>query len=619
MLASLALFAGLTRTTQTLARFAQSLQDNIHGQSRTQINRFFDRPDRDVPYLIDMVKRGGGLKTIRVVILPAAPGWEGWGTTWAVLHTFQDCEQDHDMVMEVLQTPDGFKLGREVPQYENGGAKVERVAYHATLHPHEGTMDVEAVLRIKPSPVGWAPIFRLNDLYQIKEINHGAKILAADSGVLDPGPNFDFVRAGGVLIPWKKLPIQPQAFDLPNSPQLTGQLHLTYSGDVAHAREKRTDDQDVITNREACVASLWLPSLGQVPCPVEASITAPGNWVVRGEGDAGQTATEPDGSKTSQFDCELPISFPKVIGGLYQLAAETTEKGQPFKVFQLPPIRKEEAQNELDRMVEAAQYFQSTLAPLPFKGYELYVSEAYYGIESYSHTILAARDAFEVSHEMGHSYFGGIVPCTYVFDTWNESATQYIDSIALHKNEDKSLEAGLRTVGLPVPLSQMPVPWAYDSATYTRGAYVFRMLEDEITPKGVLAGLKALIADRAGKETRWDDLRQYFEKVSGKDLVWFWSQWVDNATFPKLTITDSSVVPVDKKFRTLVTITQSGTARPFRMRCRLVATVAGQPITKRLQLKDRETIDYIDTDAKPSEVHIEVFPDTLATVGRSKS
>jgi hypothetical protein len=618
MLATLAAVALLLQG-DPLESFALKLQDTIHLQVQGPLERFFDRPDRDLPYLMAMGQRSGGLKTVRVVVLPAAPGWEGWGKTWAVLHTFQDCEQDHDMVMEVLKTASGYKLGREVPQWENGGAFVKKVVYHASLHPETSTIDVETLLDIQASPVGWAPLFRLNDIYQLKDINHGKKILSAQSGVIRPNLDTDFVQAGGVLIPWK--PIDPalreglEGDNLPASANYVGQLHLKYSGDLSHPRPERTDDQDLLSSSEACVASLWIPALGQLPTPVDAVIDGPAAWVVRGEGDqVGSPLAISDSVKRSSFHCALPISFPKIIGGPYQLAAKTTINGESFNVYQLPPIKPTEAKADLDRMTEAARFYEANLAPLPFHGYELYVSNSYYGIESYSHTILAAKDAFEVSHELGHTYFGGLAPCTYVHDTWNEGVTQYIDSIVLHHDEDKSLEAGLETIKTHVPLTAMPVPWSYENASYTRGAYVMHMLEAEITPKTVLAGLSALVRDRLGKDTKWDDLRPYFEKASGKDLKWFWNQWIDAASFPELSISDITVVDREKKFRTLVTITQSGTKAPYQMRFKLVGTVTGKRVEVPVTMSDAQTVVWIDSDIKPTEVHLEVFPDTLATV-----
>jgi hypothetical protein len=316
-----------------------------------------------------------------------------------------------------------------------------------------------------------------------------------------------------------------------------------------------------------------------------------------------ETGSASGSQQTCHFQCDLPISFPKIVAGDYKLQAERVLNGETFRVFQLEPVNKSLAATDLDHMIQAATFYQSVLGPLPFKGYECYDAERYYGIESYSHTLLQRNVTHFISHEMGHSYFGGLAPCTYVHDTWNEGVTQYIDSVAMLHNADRTLEMGLATVGLPVPLSQMAIAWGNNSATYYRGAYVMKMLEAEIGKVNVLNGLALIVHDRIGKDTRWADLRHYFEQAAAEPLDWFWAQWVDGATFPKLTLRPT---PGGAE------IEQFGTRQPFRLRFSVRYKSGDGWIDRQVEMRHK-TIQV--TLPRGVEANLNLFPYTLATTG----
>ena len=219
-----------------------------------------------------------------------------------------------------------------------------------------------------------------------------------------------------------------------------------------------------------------------------------------------------------------------------------------------------------------------------------------------------------IPHEIGHTYFGGIAPSAYVRDTWNEGLTQYIDSIVYQNNADRSLEEGLRTINLDVPLTKMPVAHEHGNASYMRGAYVMRMLEDEIGRDAVLAGLRLLLKDRVGQDTTWPDLQIYFERSSGQKLDWFWRQWVLNSKFPTLSVFDAEPIQVEKKWRTRVTVNQSGTAEPYRLRYKVVVRRGPQIASKLVTTRAPGETFTIESDFQPTAAEVEVFPHTLARV-----
>jgi hypothetical protein len=65
---------------------------------------------------------------------------------------------------------------------------------------------------------------------------------------------------------------------------------------------------------------------------------------------------------------------------------------------------------------------------------------------------------------------------------------------------------------------------------------VFNMLSNTLGAKTFDAGLKKFYSDMAFKSASWRDLQRAFEGVSGKELDWFFGQWLNRSGGPVLTL-----------------------------------------------------------------------------------
>ncbi len=588
--------------------FAEDVRKTVAGGLETRIATLFQNP-ADSTYLFEMAHRTKGLGRLRAAIIPSPPGWTETGPFLLVVHEYQGPEADHDPVYATVVLPNGqIKIGSEIPE-DASPQRVRHLTADVHLHPAQNRADFAATVEMEPSDAVQAPLFRLNDIYKL---NGPGKVLSADDGIPVPREG-DMVRAGSLLIPWSTKPAKSYQFTYSALYDLKGRdiVDLTAAADA-----DRLDDS-------VCyITAYWAPSLGRNPNSTNVRVTGPKDWVLRSEG----VAVSPDNSawpapqavakdeQIAAYQCDVPISFPKVVGGKYRLAAELAEDGTTFRFFQLEPVDANKGQEIVRKMADALADYKKWLGPFPYPSYEAFQGYEYDGMESYSYTVISPRAFQYASHELGHTYFGGLVPCTYIHDTWNESLTQYIDSVAHLKNADKTLETGLRTLSVHKAVSQMNIPWADGNASYFRGAYIMKMLEAEIGLDNVLAGLKAMVADRRGKETRWGDVRQYMEASSKDPLDWFWKQWVDGASFPTLEIIDVQPIQKEGKYQTLVTVRQSGTANPFNMK--FVLRLSGTDTSQEqfVTMTAPEQVFVFNTAFAPKTAAIDVFKYALATI-----
>ena len=584
-----------------------SLRDAVGSGNRARVEAMFARP-ADASYLFEMAGRRGGLRSLKVYMIPAPPGWDKDGPFWAVFSTRQDIEQDHDTVYGFVQTDNGLRLGKEIPEWRAQTAKLKNLRADVQLFPAESKAAISSHVDLEPWAGKGALVFRLNENYVVNRATvDGAtvQLLKAGRDTVPTPVDGGFLRAGSLLILWSSKRPENVSFD--------------YEGIV------RSDGEDKVGSNAAYVTAWWTPSIARLPHKTAVRIVAPQEWHAVSEGipaTAAEAGFQPISitadTKVSTFKCDVPISYPKVIAGKYTLAAESKDaKGRTFRSYQLDPVEEARGKTDVGLMAESVAFFEKHLGEFPFPGYSCYDADTYYGIESYSHTLLNRRITTTfVTHEIGHTYFGGLTPSAYVRDSWNEGMTQYIDSVVFRNNRDGTLQNALRTLNVAVPLTQMPVAHSYGSTTYWRGAYAMKMLEAEIGQDKVLAALREIVRDRKGKDTTWPDLRPYFEKSGGKNLGWFWSQWIEKAEFPLVRIVRCDVVMRENRYRTFVTVEQTGTYAPYHLRFKVKVRGPGGVLAEQSVVLGGNRDTYqLDSDLKPTDAVIDVFPMALATVG----
>jgi aminopeptidase N len=111
---------------------------------------------------------------------------------------------------------------------------------------------------------------------------------------------------------------------------------------------------------------------------------------------------------------------------------------------------------------------------------------------------------------------------------------------------------------------------------YEKGGWVLHMLRSEIGADVFWSGIREYYGRYRDRNASTDDLRQVMEQVSGKDLKWFFAQWLNRGGTPKLETTwhyDAS----SKSLQLALRQTQGGEA--YRLRVEVeIATASGKHI-----------------------------------------
>jgi aminopeptidase N len=175
-----------------------------------------------------------------------------------------------------------------------------------------------------------------------------------------------------------------------------------------------------------------------------------------------------------------------------------------------------------------------------------------------------------IAHELFHQWFGDLVTAeSWSNITMNESFANYseylweehkygkdaadyhlMNDIDGYKSNPKNAEKDL------VRFKYNSREDVFDAVSYNKGGGVLNMLRRYLGDDAYFSSLNDYLKTNAYGNGEAQQLRLSLEKVSGKDLNWFFSQWYYGSGNPKLTYT-YSYEPVKKEVTVSVAQTQS--------------------------------------------------------------
>lgn len=175
-----------------------------------------------------------------------------------------------------------------------------------------------------------------------------------------------------------------------------------------------------------------------------------------------------------------------------------------------------------------------------------------------------------IAHELFHQWFGDLVTAeSWSNLTVNESFANYSeylwndhkygkDQADYHLMEDVG-----RYIHNPADFNKNLVRFdfksredVFDLVTYQKGGGILHMLRKYLGDDAFFTGLNDYLKTNEYQNGEAHQLRLSLEKVSGKDLNWFFNQWYYGSGHPKLSVT-TSYEPVKKQ--TTVSVSQTQT------------------------------------------------------------
>jgi aminopeptidase N len=389
---------------------------------------------------------------------------------------------------------------------------------------------------------------------------------------------------------------------------------------IIYEAEFKSSDDNIISKKGIALRGLWYPLLeGMSVYSLKAAL--PDGHVAISEAEK-ITMDKRGDTAHFAFDFPYPLNDEdgiSLIASKNFVVSKDTYNGIEIAAYLFP----EEAHFAKTFIKHTKRYlktYEKLLGRYPYKRLSIveHFQQAGYSMPTY---IFLGREDFKLpiektplGHEIVHQWFGNYVYTDYDRGNWNEGLTIYF---ADHSYEDikgmgwkcrRRILSGYKSHvkdKKEFPLKEFSERYdlASRSIGYGKAAMVVHMLRKEAGDRLFYASIKDFIRSNKFKVASWEDIKKSFQKNTGRDLLWFFNQWIDKKGTPELSMDNINIGKMQKQFSINFNLIQKNT--DFRLPVPVSFYSNGKKTTKIFTLdKSRESFNII-LPQRPDEIVID--------------
>lgn len=336
---------------------------------------------------------------------------------------------------------------------------------------------------------------------------------------------------------------------------------------------------------------------------VDIIVTCDSSFRVGSNGRLASVTDNTDGTRTWRWEERYPIAT-------YLVSIALTNYAAFSNWFRYAPDDSLEVLNYV-----TPEHLNDGLQRLPLTVDMLHVFSQMFGLypfirEKYGHAEFGRGGAMEhqtmtsatylafaeyvVAHELAHQWFGNLITCAGWRHLWlNEGFATYCEALWFEARSGRTgyvddmmpkLATAKTATGTLLVQDTSRVATLFDHAlVYDKGASVLHMLRRVLGDSLFFASLRTYASDpRLRFATAvTEDFQQICEQVGGRELDWFFSQWISGESYPRYAYSWTAE-PDSAGWIVRVRIEQTtGTTQPafFTMPIDLRVTAAGEDTT----------------------------------------
>jgi Peptidase family M1 domain/TPR repeat len=361
-------------------------------------------------------------------------------------------------------------------------------------------------------------------------------------------------------------------------------------------------------------AGRWFPvtNFGIDRFTAAINITAPAGTVVVGSGSTAPARPAPAGKTLVSFNWQKP-SFPgTIIAGPF---TDNIYRGGGIHVYLLPD-KKQFAAPYADFATKEMEYFASLYGPAfsPLLKIVELPDDTVPSAWAPEIAALATRDIGEktnyrmLADTIAHQWWGGVVSAASKDDWWlvdggaRASEMRFVQTtVSQTAFEEATRDMAVGALAYDtVPLASVNKMDAYSpefqSLVTDKGGMIFHMLRWVMGDAGFDRTMKQFMTQYSGKPASVADLQSVAEKIYGKSLTPFFSQWVEGTGAPEFKM-KYTVYRIKKGFRVVGEVTQD--LDLFHMPLELKVDTDGQTEMKRIDVSGTDSAFSVETFGKP--------------------
>ncbi|GAB4407672.1 MAG: hypothetical protein OHK0032_03060 [Thermodesulfovibrionales bacterium] len=390
--------------------------------------------------------------------------------------------------------------------------------------------------------------------------------------------------------------------------------------EIVYEAEFKKSDDNVIDKRGIALRGIWYPILEGFSI-YHLKVTLPEGYTAISEAD--RIIRDKRGDIVEhRFYFPYPLNDEdgiSLIASKNFILSKASYNGIEIAAY-LFPEEAHFAKTFIEHTKRYLKTYEKLLGKYPFKRLSIveHFEQAGYSMPSY---IFLGKEDFKLPiektplcHEIVHQWFGNYVYTAYDKGNWNEGLTIYFADHSYEEQKGTGWKCRRRILSgykshvkdkIEFPLNEFSERYdlASRSIGYGKAAMVVHMLRKEVGDKRFYASIRDFIKENRFRVATWDDIKKSFEKNTGKDLSWFFNQWVERKGIPELSMEDIRINRHQRHYSVNFDLTQNKT--DFRLPVPVSFYSNGKKTTKIFTLdKSRDTFSIILPE-KPDEIVID--------------
>ncbi len=363
----------------------------------------------------------------------------------------------------------------------------------------------------------------------------------------------------------------------------------------------------------------WLPVTDDDWVTYRLSIEVPTPFRAVATGRLEEEATGEAASR-AVFAADYPSEPPSLFVGPYSVS-ERIEGRIRLRTYFHPDLA-DHAEAYLAASAGFLARFEAAIGPYPFRDFHVISSPLPVGLGFANLTYIGGMivplpfmRARSLAHEVLHNWWGNGVAVAYAGGNWAEGLTTYMADYALAADEGPGAAQEMRLGWLR---DYAALPAARDAAVvdftakrheaaqvigYNKVAFIFHMLSREIGAAAFAEALAKFWQRHRFRVAGWAELRQAFEVAAGRDLRWFFEQWLTRVGAPRLSLGAVAARAEAAHYRLDLTLRQDLPA--YRLSVPVVIETAEGREERFVLAEGPETSVSLTLASEPLAVHID--------------